>query len=68
MLFRSGFKGVINLIENKAYFFHAGQKETVGDIPAEYADEVEQYRESLMEAAAEGTDELMEKFLEEMSL
>ncbi|MBR5668487.1 MAG: elongation factor G [Spirochaetales bacterium] len=64
----TGFKGVINLIENKAYFFHAGQKETVGEIPAEYADEVEQYRESLMEAAAEGTDELMEKFLEEMSL
>ena len=64
----TGFKGVINLIENKAYFFHAGQKETVGEIPAEYADEVEQYRESLMEAAAEGTDELMEKFLEEMTL
>ena len=37
----TGFKGVINLIENKAYFFHAGQKETVGEIPAEYADEVE---------------------------
>ena len=64
----TAFKGVINLIENKAYFFHPGQKETVGDIPAEYADEVEQYRESLIEAAAEGTEELMEKYLEEMTL
>lgn len=64
----TAFKGVINLIENKAYFFKAGQKETIGDIPAEYADEVEQYRETLIEAAAEGTDELMEKYLEEMTL
>ena len=62
------FKGVINLIENKAYFFKAGQKETVGDIPAEYSSEVEQYRETLIEAAAEGTEELMEKYLEEMTL
>lgn len=62
------FKGVINLIENKAYFFHAGQKETVGDIPSEYNDEVNQYREALIESAAEGTEELMEKYLEEMTL
>ena len=64
----TGFKGVINLIENKAYFFQAGQKEKEGAIPAEYNDEVEQYRESLIEAAAEGTEELMEKYLEEMTL
>ncbi len=62
------FKGVIDLIENKAYFFQAGQKETVGDIPAEYSDEVEEYRETLIEAAAEGADDLMEKYLEEMTL
>ena len=62
------FKGVIDLIENKAYFFQAGQKEKVGDIPSEYADEVEQYREALIEAAAEGADDLMEKYLEEMTL
>ncbi len=62
------FKGIIDLIENKAYFFHAGQKETVGEIPSEYADEVEEYREILIEAAAEGADDLMEKYLEEMTL
>ena len=62
------FKGVIDLIENKAYFFQPGQKEKVGDIPSEYADEVEQYREALIESAAEGADDLMEKYLEEMTL
>ncbi len=62
------FKGIIDLIENKAYFFQAGQKEKVGEIPAEYSDEVEQYRETLIEAAAEGADDLMEKYLEEMTL
>ncbi len=62
------FKGIIDLIENKAYFFQAGQKEKAGDIPSEYADEVEQYREILIEAAAEGADDLMEKYLEEMTL
>ncbi len=62
------FKGVIDLIENKAYFFQAGQKEKAGEIPAEYADEVEEYRETLIEAAAEGADDLMEKYLEEMTL
>ncbi len=62
------FKGVIDLIENKAYFFQPGQKEKVGEIPTEYADEVEQYREALIESAAEGADDLMEKYLEEMTL
>ena len=62
------FKGVIDLIENKAYFFTAGQKEKEGAIPAEYASEVETYRESLMEAAAEGADDLMDKYLETMEL
>src|SRR5690554_1966079 len=28
------FKGIINLIENKAYFANPGEKETVGEIPA----------------------------------
>ena len=62
------FKGVIDLIENKAYFFTEGQKEKAGEIPAEYASEVESYREILMEAAAEGADDLMDKYLETMEL
>ena len=62
------FKGVIDLIENKAYTFAAGQKEKACDIPAEYESLVEEYRETLMEAAAEGADDLMDKYLETMEL
>ena len=62
------FKGIINLIENKAYFSHADGKETAGDIPAEYADMAEEYRTLLIESAAEGADDLIEKYFEEMTL
>jgi elongation factor G len=58
------FKGVINLIENKAYFIDKNGKETVGDIPADMADFVEQYRNDLIENAAEGADDLIEKYFE----
>ena len=62
------FKGIINLIENKAYFAHPEAKETAGDIPAEYADMAEEYRTILIESAAEGADDLIEKYFEEMTL
>ncbi|NMA21977.1 MAG: GTP-binding protein, partial [Spirochaetales bacterium] len=62
------FKGIINLIENKAYFANPGEKETVGEIPAEYADLAEEYRTMLIESAAEGADDLIEKYFEEMTL
>lgn len=62
------FKGVINLIEKKAYFLHAGEKESVGEIPQEFASLVEEYESALIEAAAEGSDELMEKYFEEGTL
>jgi len=64
----SDFKGVINLIEMKAYTYDANGKETVSDIPAEYKDIVEEYEFLLIEAAAEGTDELIEKYFEEGTL
>ena len=64
----SDFKGVINLIEMKAYTYDANGKETVTDIPAEYKDIVEEYEFLLIEAAAEGTDELIEKYFEEGTL
>lgn len=62
------FKGVINLIENKAYFITANGKEEIKDVPAEYAENVSQYREELIEKAAEGSDDLIEKFFEEGTL
>jgi len=55
------FKGVIDLVHMKAY---AGEGKTATDIPAGYADAVAEARHVLIEAAAEGEDELLEKYLE----
>ncbi len=62
------FKGVINLIENKAYFFKENGKEEVTDVPSEYEENVNTYREELIEKAAEGSDDLIEKYFEEGTL
>ena len=58
---RSEFKGVIDLLSNKAY---EGDGKTVVEVPAEYADAVEEARMELIEAAAEGDDALLEKYFE----
>jgi elongation factor G len=55
------FKGVIDLISMKAY---EGDGKTGKDIPAEFKDAAEEARTSLIEAAAEGEDSLLEKYLE----
>ena len=63
------YKGVVNLIENKAYLIpEGGGKEVAGDIPADMADTVEEYRLTTIESAAEGDDELLEKYFEEGTL
>lgn len=59
------FKGVVDIVANKALLFADGGKVTVADVPADLADEVESLRENLMEYVAETDDELIEKFLEE---
>jgi elongation factor G len=58
---KSGFKGVLDLLTMKAY---EGDGKTAQDIPAEFMDQVETARMELIEAAAEGEDELLEKYLE----
>lgn len=63
----SDFKGVINLIEMKAYLAD-GDGETAVDIPEEYRDQAEEYHEAMIENAALGDDELTEKYLEEETL
>ncbi|MFA7371293.1 MAG: elongation factor G, partial [Sphaerochaetaceae bacterium] len=68
MGFGENFKGVINLIDKTAYFFDSNGVEKVGEIPAEYQELVEEYNMLLIEAAAEGADELIEKYLEEGTL
>src|SRR6266545_1202355 len=60
----SGFRGVVNLATMKASFYSDG-KPTDGPIPPELADRAKEYREKLVEAAAETDDELLNKYLEE---
>jgi len=59
--------GVIDLVHNKAYITENG-KTMVGSIPAEDAGTAEELRAELMEAAAGATEELMDKFFENMEL
>ena len=62
------FQGVINLIENQAYQMKEGGKETPIPIPEKYAAVVEDFRGRLIENAAEGADDLIEKYFEEGTL
>jgi elongation factor G len=58
---QTDFEGVVDLISMQAY---RGPDAQVGDIPAAMADQAEEHRITLMEAAAEGDDELIMKYLE----
>jgi len=59
------FRGIIDLLEMKAYLFGGdGKKISETGIPAEYADKAAAYREKLMEAVAESDDELLLKYLD----
>jgi len=58
---KADFSGVIDILENKAY--KGDGKESV-EIPAEYNDQVEEMRMEIIEAAAEGNDELLMKYLD----
>jgi elongation factor G len=62
------FKGIINLIEDKAYYFDANGKEKSGPIPEEFKEHEETFREQLIEYAAEGADDLIEKYFDEGTL
>lgn len=61
----AGFNGVGNALTQKAYFAEGA---TPADLPAEYADALEEANMELMEAAAEADDELLEKYFEEETL
>ncbi|TKB49562.1 elongation factor G [Ferrimonas aestuarii] len=65
------FKGVIDLIKMKAINWNEedqGMTFTYDEIPAELADQAAEWREYLVESAAEASDELMDKYLEEGEL
>ena len=64
------FKGLVNLIEMKAYVWDDESKGTefeVIDIPADMQDECDEWRDKLLEAAASYDDALMEKYFEDPS-
>ncbi|MDR2246131.1 MAG: elongation factor G [Treponema sp.] len=64
-----GYTGVIDVLNSKAYTAGAaGELEKEGPVPAEYQDAVDAARERLIEAAAEGDDSLMEKYIDKGSL
>ena len=61
------FKGVVDLIKMKAILWHdetMGAEYDVEDIPADLADEAAEWREKLVEGAANFDDEVMELYLE----
>lgn len=60
------FKGLIDLVEMNAVIYEdaEGKIEKVVEIPADMKAEAEKYRAQLIEAVAETSDELMEKFFE----
>ena len=65
------FSGVVDLLKMKAiYWENANMGMTFSEepIPEALQDEAEEWREKLIEAAAEADDELMEKYLEEGEL
>ena len=58
---KHAFQGVIDLLTMKAF---KGDGKTAVEIPAEYQSAAEEARLALIEAAAEGEDALLEKYLE----
>ena len=62
------FKGVVDLIKMKAILWHdetMGAEYDVEEIPADLKDECEEWRNKLLEAAAEYDETLMEKFFDD---
>lgn len=65
------FKGVVDLIKNKAIIWSEEDQGTsfeYVDIPDDIANQCAEMREFLVESAAEATDEMMEKYLEGIEL
>ena len=65
------FTGVVDLLKMKAIIWDEasqGMKFEYGEIPAELVPTAEEWRSSMVEAAAEANEELMNKYLEEGAL
>jgi len=64
----SSFRGVVDLMRRRAYLASPDGRATEADVPADMAGLVAERREQLVEAAAEGDDSLLEKYLDEGTL
>jgi len=65
------FKGVVDLVRMKAIMWNEadqGMTYELEDIPADMLEQAQEYREMLVEAAAEANDDLMDKYLEDGEL
>jgi len=65
------FEGVVDLVKMKAIVWDdasQGTKFTYGDIPANLVETCKEWREKMLEAAAEASEDLMNKYLEEGDL
>src|SRR4051812_43070385 len=60
------FRGLIDLIDMKAYEFGGSERGNAKEIPIpdDLADRAQEYREKLMDEVAENSDALMERYLE----
>ncbi len=61
------FEGIVDLVTMKAIYWDdssQGMKYETRDIPANLADESQEWREKMLESAAEANEELMNKYLE----
>ena len=61
---KEDFKGVINVLEGKAYIFDDKGGATEGPVPDDMAEEVETLRETMVEEIAVVDEQLMERYLE----
>lgn len=62
----SDFKGIVDLVENKATVWRdesLGAKFDVVDVPADMTEKVESYRSAMIELAVEADDAMMERYL-----
>jgi elongation factor G len=65
------FEGIVDLVRMKAIYWDEatqGMKFELREIPAELAEVASQWREKMVESAAEANEELMNKYLEEGEL
>lgn len=60
----ASFSGIVDVLSMKAYKYNKDGSYQEQEIPGDMADQVQEARDGLMEAAAEGDDELLMKYLD----